>query len=172
MAGLLINFPMSDIYSFLDKNSISYQRFDHPAVYTCEEADRLCPDMPGVGTKNLFLRDKDAKRYFLVVVGNDKNVDLKKLKEILGVSKLGFASEERLQKYLGLKPGSVTLLGVLNDPDGIVEVFIDKQIWNKPLQCHPLVNTATLVIEFEGIKKFLDMTKHQPKIIDIPARGD
>lgn len=161
---------MPDIYKFLTENGITYQRFDHPAVYTCEEADRLCPKMPGTGTKNLFLRDNKGKHHFLIVVGKDKNVDLKKLKEILGVSKLGFASEERLRKYLGLTPGAVTLLGVMNDPDGAVEVVIDERVWNKPLQCHPLVNTATLVIEFEGIKNFLEKTNHQPKIVDIPGR--
>jgi Ala-tRNA(Pro) deacylase len=95
-----------------------YQRFDHPAVYTCEESDRLCPKMPGSGTKNLFLRDNAGKRHFLVVVEKDKSVDLKKLKEIIGVSKLGFASEERLKKHLGLTPGSVTLLGLVNDSEG------------------------------------------------------
>lgn len=161
---------MTDIHNFLQENGIEYLSFEHPAVYTCEEADRLCPEMPGVGTKNLFLRDKDGKRHFLVVVGKNKNVDLKKLKEMFGVSKLGFASEERLQKYLGLKPGSVTLLGVINDTAGAVEVFIDAEIWNKPLQCHPLVNTATLVIEPEGIKCFLEKTGHEAKVIEVPGR--
>jgi len=158
---------MLDIYAFLKENEIAYQRFDHPAVYTCEESDRLCPKMPGAGTKNLFLRDNAGKRHFLVVVPKEKSVDLKKLKEVIGVSKLGFASEERLQKYLGLTPGAVTLLGLVNDPDCHVEVIIDEQIWDKPLQCHPLVNTATLVIEPEGVKLFLDKTKHEPNIVNV-----
>lgn len=161
---------MSDIYKFLDENNIVYQRFDHPAVFTCEEADRLCPPMPGLGTKNLFLRDKDGKRHFLVVVPKQKSADLKKLKEILGVSKLGFASEERLKNYLGVEPGSVTLLGVLNDSAGAVEVFIDAELQGKALQCHPLVNTATLVIEGAGMQKFFELTKHPAKFIEIPAR--
>ncbi|MFA5947519.1 MAG: prolyl-tRNA synthetase associated domain-containing protein [Candidatus Gracilibacteria bacterium] len=163
---------MSDIYKFLDDNGIVYQRFDHPAVFTCEEADRLCPIMPGVGTKNLFLRDKNGKRHFLVSVGKEKNVDLKKLKDIIGVSKLGFASEERLKEHLGVTPGSVTLLGLINDPACDVEVFIDEAIWNQSLQCHPLVNSATLVVEFEGMKKFFELVKHTPTIIDIPNRND
>ncbi len=168
----LIKLKMSDIYTFLKENGIAYQRFDHPAVYTCEESERLCPQMPGSGTKNLFLRDNAGKRHFLVVVSKDKSVDLKKLKEVIGVSKLGFASEERLQKYLGLTPGSVTLLGLINDPDCNVELIIDEQVWNKPLQCHPLINTATLVLEPDGVKNFLDKTNHRPKIIDIPSRVD
>ena len=163
---------MSTICTFLDTHGIGYQRFEHPAVFTCEEAERLCPEMPGVGIKNLFLRDKDGKRHFLVVVGKDKNIDLKKLKELLGVSNLSFASAERLQKYLGLTPGSVTLLGVINDADGAVEVVIDQQLWGQALQCHPLINTATLVIEAEGVKRFLEQTKHWPKVMEIPGRGN
>ncbi|MFA5792285.1 MAG: prolyl-tRNA synthetase associated domain-containing protein [Candidatus Gracilibacteria bacterium] len=160
---------MPEIYKFLDENRIAYKKFEHPAVFTCEEAV-LLPEMPGVGTKNLFLRDKNGKRHFLVSVGHDKSVDLKKLEELLDVSKLGFGSPERLQKYLGVLPGSVTLLGVINDPDLGVEVIIDKEIWSNALQCHPLVNTATLVIEPEEMKKFLEITKHELKIVDVPGR--
>lgn len=161
---------MPDIYKFLEENKIEYQRFDHPPVYTCEEAERLCPDMPGASIKNLFLRDKDGKRHFLAVVGYEKSVDLKQLKELLGVSGLSFASEERLKKYLGVEPGSVTLLGLINDPDHAVEVLIDQQLWGQAFQCHPLVNTATLVISAEGIEHFLKKTGHSYQLIEIPER--
>lgn len=161
---------MPDVYQFLADNGIAYQRFDHPAVFTCDEADRLCPEMPGSGTKNLFLRDKDGKRHFLVVVSKNKSADLKKLKELFGVSKLGFASQERLKNYLGVEPGSVTLLAVMNDFAVAVEVFIDAELEGKALQCHPLVNTATLVIEADGVQKFLALTKHAAKFIELPVR--
>lgn len=159
---------MPDIYDFLSSHNIEYQRFDHPAVFTCEEAEKLDLDMPGNGTKNLFLRDKAPKRHFLVVVPKEKNVDLKKLKDLLGVSKLGFASPDRLQTYLQLTPGSVTLLGLINDAQHAVEIVIDEQLWNKPLQCHPLINTASLVLQPQAIQRFLELTGHEPKIIDIP----
>lgn len=161
---------MTDIYQFLKEHNITYQRFDHPPVFTCEEAERLCPDMPGVPIKNLFLRDKDGKRHFLVIVGYDKNVDLKKLKDTLSISKLGFASEERLQKYLGVTAGAVTLLGLINDAEHTVEVIIDEKLWGNTLQCHPLVNTATLVIPPEGIKQFLEATGHDHRLITIQGR--
>jgi len=161
---------MLDIYKFLEDNKIAYQRFDHSAVFTCEEADLLDIEIPGVSTKNLFLRDKNGKRHFLVTVDKDKQVDFGKLKEILEVSKLSFGSPERLQKYLGLTPGSVTLLGVINDSDGVVEVIIDEEIWGQTLQCHPLINTASLVIEHEEIKRFLDAARHSPRIISISAK--
>ncbi len=156
-----------DIYSFLDQHQIAYQRFDHPAVFTCEEAEK-CPQMPGKGTKNLLLRDRDGKRHFLVVVGHEKQVDLKALKDMLGVSKLSFASPERLKKYLDVEPGSVTLLGVVNDADHGVEVVIDEALWGQSLQCHPLVNTATLVLPHEGIEKFLNATHTLFRSLKVP----
>lgn len=157
-----------DISQFLSDHNIAYQRFDHPAVFTCEEAKLLCPDMPGETIKNLFLRDRDGKRHFLVVVGSGKNVDLKKLKDLLGISKLSFASEERLKKYLGVTPGSVTLLGLIHDTDHGVEVIIDQNLMEKSLQCHPLVNTASLVISGEGIQRFLKKTGHECHFLNVP----
>jgi len=162
---------MLDIYSFLESNGINYERFDHPAVFTCEEAERLVPQMPGAHTKNLFLRDRKGVRNILVVVGYEKSVDLKKLKDVLDVDKLSFASPERLQECLGLDPGSVSLLGLINDSDHAVELVIDESIWKaESILCHPLVNTATLVISREGIEKFLQVTGHEPTIVNVPER--
>lgn len=198
---------MSDIYDFLKIHDIAYERFDHPAVFTCEEADKIrevFTRMPGVPTKNLFLRDKDGKRHFLIVTGHGKNVDLKKLRTLLNISKLSFGSPENLMKYLGVTPGAVTILGLMHDmnltlnenvsgggnDDGDgddrrdihrhdhgahdcahqVEVVFDQELWEKPLQCHPLVNTATLAISHEGILKFLRTTRHEYKVLSIPEK--
>ena len=163
---------MTDIYQFLDSHGISYQKFEHPAVFTCEEALRLCPPMPGAHTKNLFLRDRKGTRHFLVTVGYEKSVDLKALKDVLDVDKLSFASKDRLMKYLGVTPGAATLLGLIADTDQAVEVIIDEELWKADaLLCHPLVNTATLVIFKEGITKFMEATKHVAKILNVPARA-
>ncbi len=160
-----------DIEEFLQEHGIAFQRFDHPAVFTCEESQRLVPPMPSMHTKNLFLRDDKWKRFFLVSVGHDKNVDLKQLKKILGVQKLSFGSPERLQEMLGVTPGAVTLLGLIHDHDHRVEVIIDAALWEADaLGCHPLVNTATLVIAKEDIEKFLAVTGHRAKIIEVPER--
>ena len=161
---------MQDIYSFLKHNSINYLQFTHPAVFTCDEASRLCPLMPGHATKNLFLYSKPKDQYFFVVIGYDKSVDLKKLKALLGVSDLSFASEEQLKKYIGVEPGSVTILGLMHDSEHKVAVFIDAPLCGNALQCHPLVNTATLVIDFEDIERFLQITGHAYQCIDVPAR--
>lgn len=163
---------MNSIYSFLNTNNITYERFDHPAVFTCEQAEALCPAMPGQSIKNLFLYDKKTGQHFLVVVPNTKRVDLKELKNKLHLSHLSFASEERLEKYLGVQPGSVTILGLINDFSQAVTVILDAQLNNKSLQCHPLINTATLVIPFEGIKKFISITNHEHQFLDIPERKE
>lgn len=158
------------IDQFLKENSIKYQRFEHPAVFTCEEGERLCPPMPGASIKNLFVHDRDKQSYFLLVVSQDKRVDLKELSRALSVSKLSFASADDLNKYLGVTPGAVTLLGVINDDDNMVKVLIDAELEGKSLQCHPLVNTATLVIPYSEIERFLKLTDHSANIVNIPAR--
>ena len=108
---------------------------------------RLVPKLPGAKTKNLFLRDKKGRRHFLVTVPHDVAVDLDALGAALGVGGVGFASAERLQKHLGIKPGSVSLLGLVNDEAHAVEFVIDRALWEADaVHAHPLVNTATMVV--------------------------
>ena len=162
---------MDDIYQFLVEHNITYERHDHPPVFTCEEADRLVPELPAAKTKNLFLRDKKGRRHFLVVVGYEKVVDLKTLAPLVGVNRLALASAERLRKYLSVDPGAVTILAVVNDADRAVDVVIDKNLWSsKAFRCHPLVNTSTLVVSKEGLERFLDITGHRPHLIEIPGK--
>jgi Ala-tRNA(Pro) deacylase len=161
-----------DIYEFLLQNKIPYERYDHEAVFTCEQADRLGIKTTAAKTKNLFLRDRKARRSFLVTVGDEKSVDIKGLEEVLEVKGLSFASAGRLLEYLGLTPGSVTILSVLNDTSGRVELIVDKDLWQcNAIQCHPLVNTSTLVISRQDIERFLSLTGHTPKIMDVPGRA-
>ncbi len=157
------------IYQFLHQHAIAFERVDHPPVFTCEEARRLVPNLDGAETKNLFLRDAKGRRHFLVAVRADKSVALKELGGVLGATGLSFGSAERLSKHLGLAPGSVTLLGVLNDVSSSVEVVIDQELWDSDaFLCHPLVNTSTLRIEKTQLLKFLEITKHSPRILPIP----
>lgn len=162
---------MIDIYEFLRTHGITYERCDHPAVFTCEEAERLVPELPGMHSKNLFLRDKAGKRHILVCVPHEKTVDLKAFAETIGMKGVSFASPERLMTYLGVTPGSATILGLVTDRDHAVEVVIDEQLWKAALfQCHPLINTATLIIGHDGIAAFLKATGHEPKVVDIPEK--
>lgn len=181
LAGLalvgLSSTPMSDavtaLLERLDQLGIRYRRFDHPAVFTCEEADRAVPpEIEGAHTKNLFLRDQKGRRHWLLVTLCAKQVDLQAVGAAIGGGKLGFASPERLERYLGLTPGSVTVLGLLNDTGHEVELVVDRDVWEAPSwRCHPLVNTATLIIDRPDVERFLAATCHQPRIISVPARA-
>ncbi|HSC25030.1 MAG TPA: prolyl-tRNA synthetase associated domain-containing protein [Candidatus Babeliales bacterium] len=161
---------MMNIYIFLNNHNIAYESFDHPAVFTCEQAEKFCPKMPGKSIKNIFLYDKKTNQHFLIIVSTEKQIDLKKLKTILGASKLSFASEEDLQLYLGVTPGSVTILGLINDTTHTVTVIFDEILKDQTLQCHPLINTKTVTIPFDEIKKFLKITQHAYQFFDIPKR--
>lgn len=160
-----------DIYAFLKSHDIAFERFDHPAVFTCEQAAELRTPMPGKDTKNLFLRDEKGKRHFLVTVGHEKQVDIKALKRIFDVQKLSFASPDRLKTHLGVEPGAVTILGLVHDTDHTVEVFIDEAVWNaEAFCCHPLVNTATLCIPHAGLETFMRATGHPYRILPVPSQ--
>jgi len=159
-----------DIYEFLERHAIPYQRCDHPEVYTCEEVVQHVPaDFPGAHTKNLFLRDAKGKRHFLVTVGAEHSIDLKALSQTIGTSRLSFASSGRLEKHLGIAAGAVSLLAVLNDTKGAVEIFVDQALWEaESLRCHPLVNTSTLSIATGDIERFLSATGHPLKVVRVP----
>lgn len=162
--------PM-DICQFLSDHHIGFSRHDHPPVYTCEEAERLVPDLPATKIKNLFLCDSKGRRHFLVVVGFGKTVDLKALSSLLDAKNLRFASPGRLKRYLGVEPGSVTLLAAINDTMGSVEIIVDRELWDaEALQCHPLVNTSTLVLPMDQVRRFLEITGHPPRLLEVPTR--
>jgi len=162
---------MEAFFQFLKDNQISYTRHDHPAVYTVEEADRLVPELSAAKTKNLFLRDAKGQRHFLVVVPGHKQVDLKTLKDRMGIKRISFVSPERLKKHLGIEPGAVSILALYNDRPHNVEVFVDQELWaSESFQCHPLVNTATLEITRENLVRFLEITGHEMKTIEVPGR--
>jgi Ala-tRNA(Pro) deacylase len=161
------------LYDFLAAHDIGYQRFDHPAVFTCEEAARLVPaEADAVHTKNLFLRDKKGRRHWLLVTTCAKAVDLKGLCDRIGADNLSLGSPDRLMKHLGVTPGAVTILGLINDPEHLVEVLIDRDVWAAPaIRSHPLVNTATLVLSHEGVERFCQLTGHPVKLVDVPVRA-
>lgn len=161
---------MSDLFAFLDSNNISYHRCDHPAVFTTAEAAEKVPPLPGAATKNLFLRDQKGNRHFLVVVGHDTPVDLRALAPVLRSTKLSMGSPERLMKHLGIEPGAVSLLALVNDATHAVEVFIDRDLWRADaIQMHPLVNTATLVIARDEVDRFMHVLGHAYKVVAVPG---
>jgi Ala-tRNA(Pro) deacylase len=162
----------SPLFERLDRLKITYQRSDHPAVFTTAEAEQWVPPMPGVKAKNLFLADTRSTRLFMVVVPYEKRVDLASLAAVLQLRKLSFASPETMQEVIGVTPGAVSILGVANDSEGRVELIVDRSIWeSESLQCHPLINTATISIRLDDIRRLLIDTGHEARVIEVPARA-
>lgn len=156
------------VFEKLEELGIEYEVINHPAVFTIEEMDNLEITKGGDVVKNLFLRDTKGKRHFLVVLDKDKKADLKNISEQIHSTKLSFASEERLEKYLQLTKGAVTPLGIINDSECAVEVIFDKDLVSKErLGVHPNDNTATIWISFQNLKKVIEHTGNKISYIDI-----
>ena len=146
---------------FIDANHFVYERIEHPAVFTCAEAELHRPNVDAMSTKNLFLCDKKSRRFFLAVTSCEKSVQLDELAANLGVAHLRFGSEENLIHLLGVTRGSVTMMGLANDIDHIVELWIDAEIWKgETFLSHPLVNTATLILSKVELERFFVLTGH------------
>jgi Ala-tRNA(Pro) deacylase len=163
---------MTDLFAFLETHGISSVRHDHAPVFTCEEELRHVPESGAARTKNLFMRDRRARRHLLLVTLCSKSVSIADFAEIAGADRLSFASPERLMKQLGVEPGSVTLLGLVNDTTHAVELYIDADVWGAPsIHAHPLRNDATLVLSHADVVRFLAATGHQARIVTVRSLG-
>jgi Ala-tRNA(Pro) deacylase len=161
---------VADLHAFLSALDIRCERVEHPPVATIEDVEQLVPPLPGAPTKNLFLRDKRGSRQALVVVGARKPVDLRALAASTGFERPSFGSADRLMRCLGIAPGCVSLLALVNDAERRVEVFVDRDVWAADaFHCHPLVNTATLSLQHADAERFLAATGHACRVVDIPT---
>lgn len=155
------------VISFLTDNGIPFTVKEHPAVYTMAEMEALGLNDLGPIPKNLFLKDGKGKQHFLITAAMDTAIDLKRLGEILGVKKLGFASAERLAQYLGVTPGCVSPFGVLQDQTHAVTVVFDRKLSGLPLLgVHPNVHDATVWLAFADLQKVMELTGHEVRIVD------
>jgi Ala-tRNA(Pro) deacylase len=159
---------MKCVEEFLKANNIEHVVHEHPAVFTCEEAQKHCSNVPGVASKNLFLRDDKKRRYFLVILSSKKRADLKNLAQLLGVKRVSFANDTELKEKLGLEPGAVSIFGLLNDKNLQVELFIDKDFYESSVvNFHPNRNTASVELKKEMLEKFLEIIEHKVNVINI-----
>jgi Ala-tRNA(Pro) deacylase len=157
---------MTDVENFLKIHGIEYIMHYHPAVFTCEEADKYCGDIPGLHCKNLFLSDKDKKRFFLIIIPQDKKLNFSDFAHFAETKKVVFGSSKDLEEKLKLTPGSVSLFGILNDEKREVELYMDEDVYNAPIvSFHPNRNTATLELSHEMLIKFLKTIDRTVKII-------
>ncbi|WP_018259720.1 prolyl-tRNA synthetase associated domain-containing protein [Methylobacterium sp. WSM2598] len=163
-----------DLFAYLADLGIPVRTVAHRPVHTVAESRDLKAGMPGGHSKNLFLKDKRG-RLFLVVAQAEAAIDLKRLHGVIGATgRLSFGSAELLEAVLGVKPGSVTPFGVINDRAGAVSVVLDAALMARdPVNVHPLHNAATTAITPGDLIRFLEATGHPPRVMALPApEGD
>jgi Ala-tRNA(Pro) deacylase len=140
----------------LDRLEIPYVRHEHPPVATVEEAEKHWAGLKSAHCKNLFLRNYKGNRHYLVIAPVTRGIDLRRLNAQLGEDRLSFASPERLKRWLGVEPGSVSPFGLINDETRAVQVVCDRELRSSAgLGFHPNVNTATLEIALADFERFL-----------------
>lgn len=156
------------LFARLDQLGIVHRTVTHPPLFTVEQAKTLRGDLPRHHIKNLFLRNRKEEMW-LVVVLEDRAIDLKRLGEVLGAGRLSFGSADRLKRVLGVEPGSVTPLALANDGDRNVRLALDRALADgQPVNAHPLINTMTSTLSGADLQRFFEATGHQPQWLDFP----
>ena len=157
------------LFDRLAELGIPHHTVDHAPVFTVEEAKVHRGVLPGHHIKNLFLRNK-KEQMWLVVALEDRAIDLKQLGERLGAGRLSFGSPDRLRKYLGVEPGSVTPLSLINDTGHEVRLVLDQGLRDGgPVNAHPLTNTMTSALSLADLLRFFQATGHEPSWLDLAA---
>ena len=152
------------VYDFLDKLSVTYQRVDHEAAMTmeaCEEIDRTLGDDTAI-CKNLFLCNRQETNFYLLLMPGDKPFKTKDLSAQIGSARLSFAKPEYMEKYLDITPGSVSVLGLMNDHEKKVQLLIDEDLLAHPyLGCHPCINTSSIRLKTKDlVEKVIPAMNH------------
>ncbi len=156
------------VFSFLDAHGIGYEVYEHPEAPTIEIARRYWRADGSKHCKNLFFRNHKGNRHYLVVFDGDRTLAIHDLEHRLRQGKLSFASEQRMERYLGLRPGSVSPFGLINDAENHVHLFLDRNLLAAPsLSFHPNDNTATVVIAQPMFARFLEAVGNSYEYIDL-----
>ncbi len=159
---------VADACAELTARGIAYEKFEHEAVFTVPESVKLNELIPGAHTKNLFLEAEPTGKLYLLTVSAEKRVDLKKLARELGERRFSFGKAELLLETLGLTPGSVSPLGLLNDSGGRVTFLLDGELAAaSTIAVHPNRNTATLVIATGDFKSLVASIDHPIHIVSV-----
>lgn len=153
MAGANMN--KEEIYSFLREQNILYEVTEHKAVFNMGELDLVELPYPEWDAKNLFVRDDKKRNYYLITIRGDKRVDLKAFRKQHSLRNLSFASSEDLLSIMGLIPGAVTPLGLLNDKDHRVHFYLDAEFIGNKIGVHPNDNTATVWMKADDLMNLI-----------------
>jgi Ala-tRNA(Pro) deacylase len=169
-----MNVTKSDeLLAYLKANGISAPTFDHAPVHTVEQSRELRGEIPGIHTKNLFLRD-GKKNFFLFVTEESAPINLKALAKLIGAKAgLSFGSPEALLEHLGITPGSVSVLAAINDTQHKVTIVLDQRLLaDSPINCHPLINSRTTSLTRQQLATFLDQLGRKPLYVSLAADSE
>lgn len=154
---------------FLKKNKIEFRLHEHPAVFTVPEAKIYCGHISGSHCKNLFLKDKKTGQFYLVTFPNDKSLNFTQFRKLIGSKNVRFGVEEDLLNVLGITPGAVSPIGLVNDSENKTIFIVDEEIWNAEVVCcHPNDNTKTLQIPRSDFRKLIISTGNKIEITNLP----
>ena len=162
-------FDRPRLLSWFADHGLAADTHDHPPVFRVEEGLEIKAAMPGAHTKNLFLKDR-KQRLWLISARQDTVIDLKTAHRLIGADRLSFGNETLLMETLGVRPGSVTAFGLINDTHRRVTFVLDHRLAEAALvNFHPLTNTATTAMAQADFRRFLTLVEHDPLIVDFSA---
>lgn len=163
-----MHLTQEQLLEYLNIHTIPYKLYTHTPLFTCEQAEMIVAQlqMPGMGVKNLFLKDR-KKNFYHIIAAYTTRVELKKAGKVLDAKDLRFADAELLKQYLGVEPGSVTPLALINDKEHAVQAIVDTELLKQEyIQVHPLQNDATIVIASKDLIKFFELIKRSYLVYD------
>ena len=157
------------VYDFLDSLGVSYQRIDHEAAMTMEACEEIDRTLEATICKNLFLCNRQETQFYLLMLPGDKVFKTKNLSAQIGSSRLSFAKAEYMEKYLDITPGSLSVLGLMNDKDRMVRLLIDEDVFTgEYIGCHPCINTSSLRLRTKDlVEKIIPAMEHEPTIVKL-----
>ena len=157
------------VYDFLDGLSVPYQRIDHPAAMTMEDCAAVDDALEATICKNLLLCNRQCTAFYMLMMPGDKVFKTKDLSAQIGSSRLSFASGEYMESFLDITPGSLSVLGLMNDADHKVQLLIDEDVLSgEYFGCHPCINTSSLRIRTSDLlEHILPATGHVPTIVKL-----
>lgn len=158
------------VYDFLDRLGIDYKTLKHPSAFTIEECHKVRDAVNAPVFKNLFLTNKQQTKFYLLVLPGEKVFKTKYLSAQINSARLSFAGEDLMVKFLGVTPGSVTPMGLINDTERQVTVLLDRDIQdNSVFACHPCINSASVVLSLTDLtEKIIPATDHEITWVSLP----
>ncbi|WP_155972485.1 prolyl-tRNA synthetase associated domain-containing protein [Streptococcus ruminantium] len=156
------------VFERLAQLGMNYEIVEHPAALTTQDADRYIEGLEGVRTKSMFLTNKKKTAYYLLIMDDQKQLDMDLFRELVGANRIRMASSDSLMEKMQLLVGVVSVFGLLNNPERDIQVYFDKEILSDPiLTFHPNVNTKTIFIKTEDVLRFVEEIGFTAHIIEL-----